>query len=71
MAKTQYVPKSKKISICLICFFLIFIGWELHVFKLWVSDIMFRAKLCDETNCVKINKLAKELDNYELPVKRR
>ena len=62
-------PNWKEISLTLACLFLLFTGWEMHVFKLWVADVLNRANICDETNCQEMLKLSQELNNYNLPVK--
>lgn len=58
----------KKKNLILQCFFLMFLGWEMHVFKLWTMDVYNKAKLCEETNCIKIANMAIELQDYSLPV---
>ena len=64
------IPTSRKFNLALICFVSAFIGWESHVFKLWVVDILGKAKVCDETNCLEILQISKELNNYNIPVKK-
>lgn len=59
----------KHVNLALVIFFIAFTGWEAHIFKLWVVDILGKAKVCDEVNCRGIQSMAKELDDYKLPVK--
>ena len=57
----------KHVNLALIIFFIAFTGWEAHVFKLWVVDILGKAKVCDEIKCREIQEMATELDDYKLP----
>jgi hypothetical protein len=64
-------PSKKSLNYTLIALFLVLIGWEMHVFKMWAFDVLNRAKVCDETNCQEILKMSKELNEYNLPVKEK
>ena len=61
----------KQVNLALVIFFIAFTGWEAHVFKLWVVDILGKAKVCDETRCREIQSMSIELDDYKLPVKEK
>ena len=70
MKKLPNIFKYNKLNFYLICIICLFIGWELHVFKLWTADILNKAKICEETNCLKIMNMATELQDYNLPVEK-